>query len=101
MPNYIIKLDDYYLEWSTIVDAPISWGMKLEEFKKYYKEFYVLSDSNLEDRLKRVEEKGTSAFLGKLDDVIKNNRAGKNETCLTKEEIIEWYCIKKEESKVF
>jgi len=26
MPRYIIKLEDYYLEWSTVVDAPVTFG---------------------------------------------------------------------------
>jgi hypothetical protein len=40
MPTYICKFQDgekaYYLEWSTIVDAPITTGMSLQEFKQHY-----------------------------------------------------------------
>jgi hypothetical protein len=94
MPRYIIKLADKYLEWSTIVDAPVTNGMSLEEFKEYYKSEYGVQGLNgLEERLKRVEEKGTSSiYEGSVDEVISGNRAGDNEKKLTKEEIIEKYC---------
>jgi hypothetical protein len=40
--------------------------------------------------LKRVEEKGVSSMLhANVDELIEYNRAGPNETCLTKEQIIE------------
>ncbi len=46
MPKYIIKITDpkdntdYFMEWSTVVDAPITYGCSLEEFKEYYKKEY-------------------------------------------------------------
>jgi hypothetical protein len=94
----IIKLSednrDWYLEYSTVVDAPILYGMSLEEFKQYYQEEYGRSSMDeLEKRLARVEEKGTSSMMhSSLEDTIDYNRAGKNETCLTKEQMIEHYC---------
>jgi hypothetical protein len=48
MPRYIVRLTDsrankdYYLFWSTVVDAPVSDGIGLEEFKKEYKEEYIM-----------------------------------------------------------
>lgn len=40
MPIYIIKFDTpdgpRYLDYSTICDAPITYGMTLDEYKKYY-----------------------------------------------------------------
>jgi hypothetical protein len=39
-PPIIIKIHDYYLEWGKSTDRPISYGMKLEEFQKYYLETY-------------------------------------------------------------
>ena len=97
MPTYICKFQDgdncYYLEWSTIVDAPVTSGMSLEEFQNYYKENY--GTKGLEDlpfRLHRVEERGTSNPYESLDSLISFNRAGENESYLTKEEIIQKYC---------
>ena len=44
MPRYILKINDgskdYYLLWSTVVDAPVTQGMSLREFKKYYQSEY-------------------------------------------------------------
>jgi hypothetical protein len=101
MPRYIVKLTDektntnYYLEWSTVVDAPITYGMSLEEFNDYYKEEY--GNSGLEQlaaRMERVEQKGTSSMLdASADEVISFNRAGDGETCITKEQIIQKFCI--------
>lgn len=40
MPRYIIKIKDKYFEWSTIVDAPVTNGMSLTEFRSYYQSEY-------------------------------------------------------------
>ena len=44
MPRFILKIEDnskeYYMEYSTVVDAPITYGMDLETFKRYWKEEY-------------------------------------------------------------
>lgn len=106
MPRYICKFIDgdksYYLEWSTIVDAPVTSGMSLEEFRGYFRDEYGRkSMADLEDRLKRVEEKGTSSIMhDSVDDVIALNRAGKEETRLTLEQIIEGYCRGQDGAKI-
>lgn len=101
MGRFIIKLEDKYLEWSTVVDAPVTFGMTLDEFKAYYKDEYGASGMHgLDERLKRVEEKGTSSMIDdSLDSVISHNRAGKNETHLSKKKLIEWYVVKCQEPK--
>lgn len=97
MPKYIIKLEDngqaYYLEWSTIVDAATTYGMPLEEFREYYQHRYGTEGMReLEERLSRVDLKGTSAMLDKsVDETIACNRAGPDESCLSKEQIIDKY----------
>lgn len=98
MPRFIIKLEDqgvdYYMEWSTIVDAPVTYGMPLEEFTEYYKTYHGLRNFEFDfaNRMKRVEEKGTSAFNdASVDDTISFNRAGEDEDTLTKEQIIDQY----------
>ena len=95
MGRFIIKLREFYLEYSTIVDAPVTDGMKLREFTDYYKSQY--GEEGLEGlpaRLARVEEKGTSAFADvDVDDTLSCNRAGPNETTLTREDIFQAYCL--------
>ena len=99
MGKYIVKLEGKYLEWSTIVDAPITFGMTLEEFRKYYKDEWGRQGMNdLDRRLVRVEEKGTSAFDSEsAEDTILLNRAGPKEKSLHHEEIIEFYCRRRKE----
>jgi hypothetical protein len=99
MPCYIIKLEDgkkeYYLEWSTIVDAPVTFGMSKEDFLKHYVHEYGHSRtilSELDRRMERVEETGTSARDRTLAQVLEFNRAGPSEKCLTREQIIQKYC---------
>lgn len=98
MPRYIIKLPcdgaDYYLEWSSIVDAPVTCGMTWEEFKAHYRHRYGMDGLRvLPERLARVEKTGTSDATNRrpVRDWMKYNRAGVNETCLTYDEIIEEY----------
>lgn len=81
-----------YFEWSTIVDAPITYGLSLDEYKQYYKEEYGLLsfEHELPQRLERVEKTGTSAFNDSVEDIISFNRAGPKESCLTKEELIKF-----------
>lgn len=100
MGHYIIKLTDegkkdYYLEYSSVCDAPITYGMDLDEFKEYYQEEYGKSGmEGLPQRLARVEAVGTSEYSAKsVDETLVCNRAGKNETRLTKAQIVEMYCV--------
>jgi hypothetical protein len=100
MSRLIIKLQQdnqsWYLEWSSIVDAPTTYGMSLDEFKEFYREEYGRqSVKELEERLERVEQKGTSSMMHEsADDVISFNRAGQKESKLSKQQIIDVYCTR-------
>lgn len=78
MPRYIVKLNGYYFEYSTIIDAPVTFGMKLEDFKEYYQEKYGLDGMRiLDERLDRVEKYGTSSCDKETaDEMLSGNRAG-------------------------
>lgn len=91
---------DYYMEWSTIFDAPLTNGTSLDVFKDYWEKRYGWQDvESLNERLVRVEKKGTSSHLDKsLEDTLLCNRAGENEKELTKDEILEKFCRNREES---
>jgi hypothetical protein len=92
MPRYICKLDDLYFEWSTIVDAPITYGMTLEEFAEHYRSEYGESGMrDFSERMERVEQKGTSSHSdASVDELISWNRAGDGEQFLSKAELIEF-----------
>lgn len=100
MPRYICKIasndQSWYLEWSTVVDAPVTFGMSLDEFKEYYQDEYGRSGMyELDKRLERVEAKGTSAHIyDSVDEVISCNRAGQKGSSLSKQQIIDVYCTR-------
>ena len=98
MGQYIVSLDGYYLEWSTIVDAPVTWGMSLSAFMDYYQQEYGNKGmAELDARLARVAKNGHSARHKNFS--IAYNRAGKDEEQLTQVEIVEWYCVRKEDPR--
>lgn len=99
MPRFIIKLvdgaDAYYMNWSTIVDAPVSRGMTLEELHEDTRVEHGESGlRELPARLERVERQGTSQMhdAETADEAIAFNRAGPRETQLNREEILNVYC---------
>lgn len=58
MPSYIVKADrdqDFYVNWSTVVDAPTDWGTRAE-----LEESRQPADVTPE-RFARADERGTSA----------------------------------------
>lgn len=64
MPAYIIKPrpdEDFYLRWSTIVDAPTAWGTRAEltEALSHYG-----SEEAAPGRFNRADRSGTSAAGG-------------------------------------
>ncbi len=97
MGRCIIKLsrggEDWYMEWSTVSDGP-GWGYCLETFKLLWGERFGSEGlRELEERLVRVEAKGTSMLDHKnVDETIAFNRAGPKGGCLTKNQIIDRYC---------
>lgn len=99
MPVFIAKFTsketkkDYYLEWSTVVDAPVTFGMSIDDFKSYYRRRYGEDAiAKLPERLERVEAKGTSSMTETLAELIKLNRAGEAENELDYDDIVEDYC---------
>lgn len=97
MSRYIVKLTDpvtstdYYLEWSTIVDSPVTYGMSLQEFKNYYKEEYGRSGLlDLDQRLALVEKNGISSMN---NSHTLNWLLSQHVDKLTPEQILQKYCI--------
>jgi hypothetical protein len=96
MARVIIKLDDFYLEWSTVSDGPRTCGLSLSEFKEYYLEEYGRHGyRGLEDSLARVEDQGVSSVMRRTPEhYLAHNRAGPKECKLTKAEVIQAYCLR-------
>lgn len=85
MPRYIGKIDDRYFEFSTIVDAPVTYLMPRKEFEAYYLVEYGNSAMyKLAERLERADAKGTSSMMDdSFEEMISCNRYGDGETCLS------------------
>lgn len=98
MGRCLIKIPDgdrsWYLEWSSVVDAPVTYGMSLEELHEYIKDEYGREGlHDLPERLMRVEKYGASALPVRwVAEVIACNRAGEGETKLTLTQIRDYYC---------
>jgi DNA polymerase II large subunit len=97
MGQGIIKLSDggrdFYLVWSTSWDAPVGYGMSLEELQARVREEEGRRGlRELPERLVRVEATGTSFYDSSVDDTIRFNRAGPEETQATRDEIVAHYC---------
>ena len=88
MGRGLIKIKDLYFEWSTVVDAPVSGGMTLDQLTEYTR-FRQGQDGvdELPNRLKRIEQTGTSFYDDTLADLLACNRAGAGESHLSAEEI--------------
>lgn len=95
MPKYIVKLKDNYLEWSTVSDSPTTRGMTREQMRQYLLEKGQREvEAEVESRLMRVDMHGSSAVPPETaEDIMTVNRAGKNESRLTLDEIYERCCI--------
>ena len=106
--NHILKLTEgdkiWYLGWSDAFDRPATVGMSRGEFVEWYTQEYMKCEDYdqrtppLAERLERADKTGTSAMYshGTLDACLSFNRAGKNDQRLTKEQLIEFYCKRRE-----
>ena len=83
--KHVIRGEDRYLLWSSIVDAPVTMGMSLTALENYWREEY--GKRGLEDLRRRLEHSKTCSVF----DLVDGNRAGDGETELTEEQIIAFY----------
>ncbi len=84
LPHIVCKFgEDQYLMWSTVVDAPITYMVNEETAR----------DQFGSERVERANSRNGVSHLDyeSLDELIAGNRAGNDETPLTKEQIIEKY----------
>ncbi len=96
MGRCVIKINDMYFEWSTIVDAPVTFGLTLDEMRESIKDDYGQRGlEHFESRLKQIEQIGTSWLGGEtLESTVSGNRAGPDETELTIDEIYTAYGLR-------
>lgn len=87
MGRYIAEFGGKYLEWSTVVDAPVTYLMDEDELRQHVQEQYGQEGLRvLPERMARVAAQGTSAHDGTSKaDLLDYNRAGENESHLATE----------------
>lgn len=90
--------EERYLAWSSIVDAPITYGMTLDELQAYHREEYGRRGmADMPDILARLTHGGTSSRGYTAEAILSCNRAGPNEEQLTDEQIWDQYCVREPE----
>lgn len=96
MGHVIIKIKDCYLEWSTVVDAPVAFGMTLPALRRHIAQEYGRTGlRELPSRLARVEKVGiSSTYVESLAQWLAGNHAGPAGSPLTPDEIHEAYCLR-------
>lgn len=95
MGRAIIKIKDYYLIWSSVVDAPVSFGMNRADLEAWLKEEYGRAGfPGWLQLIPVADERGTSFYeRDSVEDTIDGNRAGPMGACLTLDEIYTAYCL--------
>lgn len=86
---------NYYLWWSSVVDAPTGTVATEETLDEWAKNLYPYSPPlAIASAVYRARENGSSASdtIVNIAEEIRGNRAGEDEAELTVEEIIARYC---------
>ena len=95
MGRFIAEFGGKYCEWSTVVDAPITYLLTEEEMRGHLHEQY--GDDGLasfESRMERVRKQGCSGMNYTRADLLSFNRAGPHESHLaTEEEFLLHYSV--------
>lgn len=98
MPRIIIRVADprdgrdYYTEWSTVTDTPITAFYSRADFEKWYRDYYGHNADDLPERMARVDQTGVSAMYDlTVEDLILCNRAGKREGSLKLKGLLDKY----------
>lgn len=105
MARFPIRLDHegdkWYLIWSTIVDAPVTYGLTWHELVRYVRRAQGTEGvSELFNHKGGLDELGVPHDgYGTLKTILASNRAGPYEKRLTKLELIEQYCIQPDKSE--
>jgi len=79
----------WFLLWSSVVDAPILQACSLPALRKWWKTEY--GRRGLED----LDRDVAADRFSTVDDVVVCNRAGKDETKLTREQIVDYYFVQR------
>lgn len=92
MGKCIIKLDDKFMHWSSVTDAPESPLLAESLFQNYwYAEYGRSGWVDYANMIEEARKKGCSARGYTVNEIINSNHAGTNGRKMTKEQIIKAY----------
>lgn len=93
MAHILVRIKNLYFVYSTIVDDIVAGGMSLPEYREWSSAEYGRRDHHdLEDRIERVNKKGTSSRNdSSAAESLSGNRCGGGEKKLSLNEIYEKY----------
>lgn len=95
MSHLVIKVRDYYLIWSSVVDAPVSFGLTYPDLVRWVRREEGLKGlALLDEQMKFIERYGTGSCNIKAESLFSFNRAGPDESSLNEEEIYRAYCLR-------
>lgn len=94
MINGFVKIYNCYFLWSTVKEAPLQSFGNLRALKLWWSKNGWPSKEPFKDKLKRLEETGSS-YLDDMtpDEVFEYNRAGPFECHLTKRQLFRAYIL--------
>jgi len=98
MGRGIVKLGpNQYVDWSTVIDAPVSYVLTADEMiERRIRQAKKEAEESTREALERADRTGTS-YLGITGvKVIDDNRAGEDESKLTREQLIEKFTYREE-----
>jgi hypothetical protein len=98
MPRYIVKLNNRYCEWSTVVDAPVTPLLTESQLSLYWRLQYGLRGDDIQEMVATCDEHDYTGWRSgiTLDELVKYNRADKQGP-LSKEKLIELFTCNDEE----
>lgn len=99
MGSFLVRLGAKIVRWSTVVDAPTHIFDDEDDVRAWIKEEYGNSGlAGMPARLERLRAKGTSSINdNSAEDAVCGNRAGKDETELTFEQLVAYYGVDRED----
>lgn len=93
--HHIVKLPNgNYLVWSSVADAPLSYGLPSDAFADFARDEYghIFNGASLETKMALADRLGSSRpGYETLEELIAGNCAGIDGSSLTLDEIVEVY----------
>lgn len=88
-----IGTKDVYLVWSPISNAPATYGLSKRQLYRFWR------SEHGKGGLAELDRRFASGELRTLKEKIPTNRAGRDETQLTEEQIVDYYLVRKGRGK--